>query len=195
MCWWVRLLSPKHVRAIHVSIGRNFDLETTFGFKLLHYFYRVFHQWALLHLILLNFYAVVHDLARFCGNALSLSPRWLNLPVQLFFVFLNVLFANKSIIIFFNFFVISRFDLVSACILAVCSLFTLRCQTCHKIKVSWSEETAQVFHVLCLDIIVNHTCSFGHFILQVLTRCLQTFLFHSTDGSRRIFSFFRFSWC
>ena len=72
---WVGLLSPLHVGAIHVAVGWNFDLESTLGFKLLHYFYRVLHKCALLHLVGLDLHAVVHDLARFCGNALSLSPR------------------------------------------------------------------------------------------------------------------------
>ena len=179
MCLRIRLLSPLHVSSIHVSVGWNFDLEAAFSLKLLHDLYRVFHQRALLQLVLLDLDAVVHYLAGFGGNALPLSPRRFNLLVELFIVFFNVFSADEGVIYILTFFVIGLFDLRFG--LGVCGL--RRCQACHELKVPRREETAQVLHMLRLDVVVDHAGSFGHLILQVLARCLQTFLFHSTNCS------------
>ena len=187
----VRLLSPLHVSSIHVSVGWNFDLEAAFSLKLLHDLYRVFHQCALLQLVLLDLDAVVHHLARFGGNALPLGPGRFNLLVELFSVFFNVLGADKGVIYLVTFFVIGLFDLRFD--LGVCG--SRRCQTCHELKVPRREETAQVLHMLRLDIVVDHAGSFGHLILQVLARCLQTLLFHSTNCSRGVSSVRRLSRC
>ena len=187
----VRLLRPLHVSSIHVSVGWNFDLEAAFSLRFMHDLYRVFHQRALLHLVLLDLDAVFHYLAGFGGKALPLSPRRFNLLVELFIVFLNVFGADKGVVYLLTFLVIGLFDLRFG--LGVRG--PRRSQICDELKVSRRKETAQILHMLRLDIVVDHACSFGHLILQVLARCLQTFLFHSSNCSRRVHTVRRLSRC
>ena len=105
---WVSLLGPLHVSSIHVSVGWNFDLEAALSLQLLHDLYLVFHERALLQLVLLDLYAVVHYLARFGGNALPLGPGRFNLLVELFSVFFNVFGADKGFIRLVTFIVLDR---------------------------------------------------------------------------------------
>ena len=145
----VRLLCPLHVSSIHVSVGWNFDLEAAFSLKLLHDLYRVFHQCALLQLVLLDLDAVVHHLARFGGNTLPLSPRRFNLLVELFIVFFNVFGADEGVIYILTFLVIGLFDLRFG--LGVRS--PRRCQACDELKVPRREETAQFLHMVSRHIV------------------------------------------
>ena len=192
---WVCFLGPVHVIAIHESISGYLYLETSFSFHFLHNLHRVFHKSALLHLIFLNLQAVAHDLSRLGWDTLTLSPGGLDLQNLLIFVLFDIFSANESITVFISVLicvlVLTRCFLVDL-LSALGARWFFRCSDAgDKIKVFRGKETAQIVHVLRLDVIVDHACGLVDFILQILARRLQAFLLHSTDCRRCVLAISR----